>query len=125
MATVQAPMSKETAVQALAAAAAVFGVAGLLTPRVLEGAYAVPASPYTRQMLRLFGSRMLALAAWARSADTPEDRNTLLTVACGMNALDALTAVLAPGEPAATRIRAALTSGLFGAIAGYARTLPD
>lgn len=68
---------------------------------------------------------MLALAALASSADTPRARNTLLAVASGMNALDVRTATLAPGEPAATRIRAALTSGLFAAVAGYARTLPD
>lgn len=125
MAATVAPVSKQNAVQALAVSAAAFGATGLLFPRVLEAAYAVPSSPYTRQLLRLFGTRMLALSAWGLTAESPTSRNRLLAVAACMNGADALTAGLARGEPAATRIRGALTSALFAALAGYARSLPD
>src|SRR5438270_692753 len=46
-------MSKRTLVQALNGSAALFGVTGLFTPRALGGAYGVPSSPHTRQLLRL------------------------------------------------------------------------
>jgi hypothetical protein len=66
-------MSKGTLVRALSACAALFGVAGVLAPRALGAAYGVPSSPHTTQLLRLFGSRMLALAAWSFTARSLED----------------------------------------------------
>src|SRR5687767_3864425 len=65
MASTALGMSRGTLVQALTGSAAVFGVAGVLAPRALGATYGVPSSPHTTQLLRLFGSRMLALAAWS------------------------------------------------------------
>ncbi len=73
-------MSKRTLVQALGASAALFGVAGVLAPRALGTAYGVPSSPHTTQLLRLFGSRMLVLAAWSLTARTKEETDRVLAV---------------------------------------------
>src|SRR5688500_5465948 len=110
-------MSKQTLVNALGASAALFGTAGVLAPRALAAAYAVPPTPHTTQLLRLFGTRMLALAAWTFTARTEEEVDRLLTVAAGMNAVDALTALATAGSTGrAGAIRAAATSGTFGAL---------
>jgi hypothetical protein len=109
-------MSDEKLVQGLAAAAVAFGAAGVLAPRVVEGAYAVPSTPHTDQLLRLWGSRNLALSAWVLTARSDEETSRALTVLAAMNALDALTAVIVGrGTGAATWFRAALTSGFFAA----------
>ena len=65
-------MPKQTMVQALGASAALFGATGVLAPRVMETAYGLPSSPHNRQLLRVFGSRMLVIAVWAYTARTKE-----------------------------------------------------
>ena len=117
-------LPKQTLVNALAASAALFGTAGVLAPRTLAAAYAVPPTPHTTQLFRLFGTRMLALAAWTFTARTDEEVNRLLTVAAGMNAIDALTALATSGSTGrAGAIRAAATSGTFGALGLAVRSL--
>ena len=117
-------LPKQTLVTALGASAALFGTAGLMAPRTLAAAYAVPATPHTTQLLRLFGTRMLALAAWTFTARTEEETDRLLAVAAGMNALDALTALATAGSTGrAGAARAAATSGTFGALGLAVRSL--
>ena len=117
-------MSKPTLVKALSGSAALFGVAGVLAPRALGSTYGVPSSPHTTQLLRLFGTRMLALAAWTFTARTQEEIDRLLAVAAGMNALDAVTALATAGSTGrANAVRAAATSGTFGALALAVRSL--
>jgi len=117
MATTALGMSRGTLVQALTGSAAVFGVAGVLTPRALAATYGVPPSPHTTQLLRLFGSRMLALAAWSSTARTREETDRLLAVSAGMNVVDVLTAP-ASGRAAGgtTGMLAAATSAVFPAL---------
>ncbi len=117
-------MPKGTWVTALGASAALFGGAGLLAPRALGAAYAVPPSPHTAQLLRLFGTRMLALAAWTFTARTEEEVDRVLAVAAGLNAVDALTALATSGSTGrAGAVRAAATSGGFGALGWAVRSL--
>jgi hypothetical protein len=117
-------LPKQTLVNALGASAALFGTAGVLAPRALAAAYAVPPTPHTTQLLRLFGTRMLALAAWTFTARTDEEVDRLLTVAAGMNAIDTLTALATSGSTGrAGAIRAAATSGTFGALGLAVRSL--
>ena len=119
-------MPKRTLVQVLGASAALFGTVGLVAPRALGAAYDVPASPHTTQLLRLFGTRMLALAAWTFTARTEEEIDRLLAVAAGMNALDAATALAASGQTGrASAVRAAATSGTFGVLGLVVRSLDD
>ena len=118
-------MSKRTAVRAMGASATAFGAAGLLAPRALAAVYAVPESPHTRQLLRLFGSRMLALAAWTFTARTEEERDRVMAVAVGMGVVDASTALAAARSTGRTSaVRAAATSATFGALAAAVRSLP-
>jgi hypothetical protein len=124
MATTMLGMPKRTLVTALGASAALFGGAGLLAPRALAAAYAVPSTPHTTQLLRLFGTRMLALAAWTFTARTEEEIDRLLAVAAGMNAADALTALATSGSTGrAGAVRAAATSGTFAALGLAVRSL--
>jgi hypothetical protein len=126
MASTALGMSKGTLVQALTGSAAVFGVAGVLAPRALGATYGVPSSPHTTQLLRLFGSRMLALAAWSSTARTKEETDRALAVAAGMNVLDTLTALgSARAVGRATAMRAAATSGFFAAFSLVVRSLED
>ena len=109
-------MSDDSMIQGLSAAGAAFGAAGVLAPRLVEAAYAVPSTPHTDQLLRLWGSRNLVLAGWVLTARSEEETSRALTMLAAMNALDALTAfTLGRRTGAATWIRAALTSGLFAA----------
>ncbi len=119
-------LTKRQHVQVLGGSAAAFGAAGVLAPRVLGAAYGVPPTPHTTQLLRLFGSRMLALAAWTVTARTKEETDRLLAVAAGMNGVDTLTALRsARGTGRATALRAAATSGAFAALAFVVRSLDD
>jgi hypothetical protein len=119
-------MPKPTLVRVLGGSAALFGVAGALAPRTLEVAYGIPTSPHTRQLLRLFGSRMVVLAAWAFTARTPEETDRVLAVSAAMNAADTLTALAAArGTGAATAVRAAVTSAAFAALSVTVRSLED
>ena len=126
MATTALGMSKQTLVQAMGGSAALFGVAGVLAPRSLQAAYGIPPSPHTTQLIRLFGSRMLALAAWTFTARTEEETDRLLAVAAAMGVLDVLTALAAaPTTGTATTLRAAGTSSFFAALAVRVRSLED
>ena len=119
-------MSKRTLVQALSASAALFGVTGVLAPRALGSTYGVPPSPHTTQLLRLFGSRMLALAAWTFTAQTKEETDRVLAVATGMNLVDTLTALTAARDiGGVTALRAAATSATFAALGLAVRSLED
>ncbi len=119
-------MSKQALVNVLTGSAALFGVTGVLAPRVLETAYAVPSSPHTTQLLRLFGSRMLSIAAWSFTARTKEETDRVLTVAAAVNLLDVLTALAAARATGRTTARrAAATSGFFAALAFAVRSLED
>jgi drug/metabolite transporter superfamily protein YnfA len=119
-------MSKPTLVQVLTGSATLFGVTGVLAPRVLAAAYGVPSSPHTIQLLRLFGSRMLALAAWSSTARTKEETDRVLAVSGGMNLVDVLTALAsARGTGGVTAARAATTSATFGALSLVVRSLDD
>jgi len=117
-------LPKSTLVQVMNWSAALFGVAGVLTPRALAATYSVPPSPHVTQLLRLFGSRMLALSALGFTARSKEETDRALAVAVGLNALDTATALLgarATGWSSATR--AAATSATFGALAHTVRSL--
>ena len=119
-------MSRAALVQVLSGSAALFGVTGVLAPRALEAAYAVPPSPYTTQLLRLFGSRMLAIAAWSFTSRTREEIDRVLTVAVALNLVDVLTALAsARATGTTTAARAAATSGTFAALAYVVRSLED
>ncbi len=119
-------MSKRTLVQAFNGCAVLFGVAGVFAPRTLGATYGVPSSPHTTQLLRLFGSRMLALAAWGFTARTKEETDRGLTVASAMNIVDSLTALAgARGTGRATAWRAAATSATFAVLGLVIRSLED
>jgi hypothetical protein len=119
-------MSKRTLVQAMGGSAALFGFTGVVAPRILGAAYGVPSSPHTTQLLRLFGSRMLALAAWTFTAQTKEETDRLLAVAAGMNVVDVLTALTAAqGTGRATALRAAVTSATFATLGLAVRSLEE
>ena len=126
MTTTTLGFTRRQLVQAMGGSAALFGVAGVLTPRALEAAYGIPPSPHTTQLLRLFGSRMLALAAWTFTAKTKEETDRVLAVAAAMGVLDVLTALAAaPGTGRGTTVRAAGTSAFFAALAVVVRSLED
>jgi hypothetical protein len=119
-------MSKRTLAQALGGCAALFGVTGVVSPRALGVAYSVPSSPHATQLLRLFGSRMLALAAWTFTAQTKEETDRLLAVSAAMNIVDVLTALTAAQATGrATAVRAAATSATFAALSLAVRSLED
>jgi hypothetical protein len=119
-------MSKRTLVQGLGGCAALFGVTGLVAPQALGATYGVPSSPHTTQLLRLFGSRMLALAAWTFTARTNEETDRVLAVAVGTNLVDVLTAVTAARALGrTTAVRAAATSGTFAVLGLAVRALED
>jgi hypothetical protein len=119
-------MSKQALVHVLTASAALFGVTGVLAPRVLEVTYRVPSSPHTTQLLRLFGSRMLAIAAWSFTARTKEETDRVLAVATAVNVVDVLTALAAARSTGrSTAVRAAATSAIFAALGFAVRSLED
>ncbi|SNR82820.1 hypothetical protein [Blastococcus mobilis] len=119
-------MSKPALVHVLTGSAALFGVTGVLAPRVLEVTYRVPSTPHTTQLLRLFGSRMLAIAAWSFTARTKEETDRVLAVATAVNCFDVLTALAAARSTGrATAVRAAATSGTFAALGFVVRSLED
>lgn len=119
-------MSKRTLVQALNGSAALFGVTGLVAPQALEAAYSIPSSPHTRQLLRLFGTRMLALAAVGFTARTREETDRMLSIAAGMNIADALTALIEASDMGrSTAVRAAATSASFAVLGLVVRSLDE
>jgi hypothetical protein len=126
MASTALGMSRGTLEQVLTGGAVVFGVAGVLAPGALGATYGVPSSPHTTQLLRLFGSRMLALAAWSSTARTKEETDRMLAVSAGMNVVDTLTALRSASSVGrATAMRAAATSAFFAAFSLVVRSLED
>ncbi len=119
-------VSKQTMVQALGASAALFGATGVLAPRSMETAYGLPSSPHTRQLLRVFGSRMLVIAVWAYTARTKEETDRMLAASAAMNILDTLTTLAsAQAVGRATAVPGALTSATFAAVGLAVRSLKD
>ena len=118
-------MSKPALIHVLAGNAAAFGLTGLLAPRLLEAAYGIPQSPHTRQLIRLFGSRMLVLAAWSYTARTNEEADRALAAGVAMNVVDTLTALSAARATGATALRGAMTSAAFAGILVAVRSLED
>ena len=126
MATTALGMSKDQLVQLLGSCALGYGAIGLVAPRALAAPYGIPSTPHTTQLLRLFGTRMLAQAAWTFTARTAEEKDRLLAVAAGMNLLDALTALTAGRAVGRTSaVRAGATSAFFGAVSLFIRSLED
>ncbi len=125
MANTALGMRKRTLVQSMGASAALFGIAGVLAPQALGTAYGVPPSPHTTQLLRLFGSRMLALAAWTFTARTKEETDRVLGVAAAMNLVDVLIGLAAARTTGTTAVRAATTSAIFAALGLAVRSLED
>lgn len=126
MATSVLGLSKRTLANVLTANAALFGVAGVLAPRALEAAYAVPSTPHTTQLVRLFGSRMLSIAAWSFTARTKEEVDRVLTTAAAVNLVDVVTALASARSVGRTSaVRAAATSGTFAALAFVVHSLED
>ncbi|WP_040337191.1 DUF4267 domain-containing protein [Candidatus Blastococcus massiliensis] len=126
MAATALGLSRPQWVQVLGGSAFAFGVTGLLAPRVIGSAYGVPPSPHSTQLIRLFGTRMLAIAAWTFSARTREETNRALAVATAMNVADALTALgSARSTGGATALRSAATSGVFAGLTWVVRSLDD
>jgi hypothetical protein len=125
MAKIALGMSKPTLIRTLAANAGLFGLTGVLAPRVLETVYGIPPSPHSRQLLRLFGSRMLVLAAWSYTARTDEEANRALGAGVAMNVIDTLTALSAARATGGTAVRGAVTSAAFAGILAAVRSLDD
>lgn len=110
--------SKQSLVRGLGAAGVAFGLTGLLAPRAMEGVYGIPSTPHTRQLLRLFGSRTLALAVWGLTARTDEELDRGLALIGGMSLLDAVTSLVTRGTTGTSNaLRAATSSAFFGAAA--------
>jgi hypothetical protein len=118
-------MSKSTLVRVLAGNAAAFGAIGVAAPGVLEAVYGFPRSPHSRQLIRLFGSRMLVLAAWSFTARTAEETNRSLAAGTAMNILDTLTALSAARATGGTSVRAAATSATFAGLLAAVRSMDD
>ena len=76
-----------------------------------------------RTLLRMLGTRTLALSAWALTAGTEEETNRALTVFAAMNAADATRTLAARDTGTATRVRAVAIFAAYGAGALGARTL--
>ncbi len=118
-------MSKAALIRVLAGNAAAFGVTALVAPRVLETIYGVPPSPHSRQLVRLFGSRMLVLAAWSYTARTDEEADRALAAAVAMNVVDTLTALSAARATGGTSLRAAATTAAYAGILAGIRSLEN
>jgi hypothetical protein len=118
-------MSKPALIRVLAGNAAAFGLTGLMAPGVLERVYGVPRSPHGRQLIRLFGSRMLVLAAWSYTARTDEEANRALAAGVAMNVVDTVTALSAARATGGTALRGAATSAAFAGILAAVRSLDD
>jgi hypothetical protein len=110
--------SKQSLARGLAAAGVAFGLTGLLAPRVMEAAYAVPHSPHSRQLLRLFSSRNLTLGLWGLTTRTEEELDRALALTGAMSLVDAATALGArSGTSTRNAVAGAATSAFFGAAA--------
>jgi hypothetical protein len=117
--------SRPAMIRVLAGNAALFGVTGVLAPRVLEAVYGIPPTPHSRQLIRLFGSRMLVLAAWSFTARTKEEADRALGAGVAMNVVDTLTALSAARAVGATALRGAATSAAFAGILAAVRSMEE
>ena len=110
--------SKQSLVRGLGAAGVAFGLTGLLAPGAMEKVYGIPPTPHARQLLRLFGSRTLALALWGLAARSEEERDRGLALIGGMSLVDAVSSLASRGETGRSNaLRAATSSAFFGAAA--------
>jgi hypothetical protein len=80
---------------------------------------------HSRQLIRLFGSRMLVLAAWSYTARTDDEANRALGAGAAMNVIDTLTALSAARATGGTAVRGAVTSAAFAGILAAVRSLDD
>src|SRR3954451_13994961 len=88
-------MNKNAVVKALSGTAVTFGAADFLAPDALQRAYGNPNSgPELRAMSRLWGSRMLAMAAIGMRT-RKDDYNDLLALLGVMSAADVVAALYA------------------------------
>ncbi len=105
--------------KAIGAGSVGFGALAALTPGLFLGLYGVPDDANVRTMTRLWGTRTVVLGALVFALDSDEDKQTVMTMAAGMNAADAAIVASAGGIPARTRIFGSLTSAGFAAAMAY------
>jgi hypothetical protein len=118
-----AGMSRGTLVRGFAAAGGAVGLISIVAPRVIDAAFQIAPTPDGHQLLRLLGTRTLALSVWALTAQTDEETDRALAVFAAMNAADAITTIAARDTGTASRVRAVTTYAAFAAGALGARAL--
>lgn len=102
---------------ALSWAAIGLGAASALAPRAFASSYGLDHSSSTHVMLRLFGTRNVALGALGLLLDE-DARATMAPITAAMNAMDALLIATASDHPGASRAMGAVSS--LGFAAGFA-----
>lgn len=104
------------------AGALAFGACALLTPRLVQRVYGVPApSPEGVQMTRLWGGALCGLAA-TMAVVPGSSRRQVLQVLAAMNAVDAVAPLVTDGLTSRTRAMSSLTSAAFAALSAYGAT---
>jgi hypothetical protein len=96
-----------------------FGAVAALTPGLFLGMYGVPDDANVRTMTRLWGTRTAVLGALVFRLEGSENQRQLMTMAAGMNAVDAAI-VAASDAPTRARVLGSLTSAGFAGALGYA-----
>ncbi|WP_375497993.1 DUF4267 domain-containing protein [uncultured Jatrophihabitans sp.] len=95
------------------------GAVAVAAPGAFVSTYGLRATPATKIMTRLWGSRSLALGALTLGITDAASRRTLTTVSAALGVGDAAL-ILAAGEVAASsRVRGALTAAAFVAAHSY------
>ena len=118
-------MDKQGLVQGIAAGSIGFGVLAVAAPGVLLKTYGTDASPSTRGMTRLWGTRNIALGFLTLQLEG-DAQDLILSAAVAVNLADSLIGLLAPALddlPARSSLAASLTSAAFAGAAGYAKSL--
>ncbi len=118
-------MDKQPLVQGMAAASIGFGVLGALAPGALLKTYGTDASPSTRSITRIWGTRNIVLGVLTLQLDG-EAQDTVLDAAIGLNIADSVLGLIGPrldGSSARAGLLASATSGFFAGLAGYAKSL--
>ena len=94
-----------------------FGVVAAIAPRVFQSSYGLHDTAELRTMVRMWGTKTVALGVIGLRADSSEVR-ALAQVSAVMNLADALVVANAgPQVERTTRVLGALTSGGFAAAA--------
>jgi hypothetical protein len=96
-----------------------FGAVATLAPGMFLGMYGLPAEPNLRAMTRLWGTRTAVLGALVFTLEGTENKRSLMTMAAGMNAVDALVVASAGGVSVRTRVLGSLTSAGFAGVLAY------